>query len=253
MVLGLAVYVLYRRYQGLPLDRDVKVVLPEPLGVEEVEYQSVLVAFEDDAPFSEETMATAVKLAAKRRRGDPRGLDGDRPDPPAARRAARRAGERGAVEDRAGEADRRRLRVTATSTGSGPNQAGHSIAEEAREMKASAIVIGLRYRNGAPALRQDAADRARRAALPGDRRRRARPRAGDGRADVEVPASRRRAAARATSSPSGSSRSIDHRLRAGDPGRHARPRRRARSRSGSSSGSSSSRSASARLYLSLRG
>ena len=43
-------------------------LLPEPLGVEEIEYQSVLVAFEDDEPFSEQTMVTAVKLAAKRRR-----------------------------------------------------------------------------------------------------------------------------------------------------------------------------------------
>ena len=40
---------LYRRYQGLPLTKTVKVETPEPLGVEEVEYQSVLVAFEDDA------------------------------------------------------------------------------------------------------------------------------------------------------------------------------------------------------------
>jgi basic amino acid/polyamine antiporter, APA family len=31
-----------------------------------------------------------------------------------------------------------------------PNQAGHSLAEEAREMKASALVLGLRYRNGTP-------------------------------------------------------------------------------------------------------
>ena len=37
--------------------------------MEEVEYESVLVAFEDGEPFSEETVATAVKLAAKRRRG----------------------------------------------------------------------------------------------------------------------------------------------------------------------------------------
>ena len=50
MVLGIAVYVLYRRNQGLPLTETVKVVLPEPLGVEEVEYRSVLVAFEDDEP-----------------------------------------------------------------------------------------------------------------------------------------------------------------------------------------------------------
>ena len=69
MALGIGVYVLYRRNQRLPLTETVKVLPPEPLGVEEVEYQSVLVAFEDDEPFSEEMVATAVKLASKRRRG----------------------------------------------------------------------------------------------------------------------------------------------------------------------------------------
>src|SRR6201999_917101 len=69
MILGITIYVLYRRNQGLPLTRTVKVVTPEPLGVEEVEYRSVLVAFEDDESFSPEMVATAVKLASKRRRG----------------------------------------------------------------------------------------------------------------------------------------------------------------------------------------
>ena len=49
-----------------------------PLGVEEVEYRSVLVAFDDDAPFSEETVATAKAPAARRRR-DPRALPGQDP------------------------------------------------------------------------------------------------------------------------------------------------------------------------------
>jgi APA family basic amino acid/polyamine antiporter len=31
-----------------------------------------------------------------------------------------------------------------------PDQAGHSISKEAREMHASALVMGLRYRNGTP-------------------------------------------------------------------------------------------------------
>src|SRR4249919_1319217 len=69
MVFGILVYVLYRRNQHLPLTETVKVVTPEPLGVEEIEYRSVLVAFEDDDPFSEEMVGTAVKLASKRRRG----------------------------------------------------------------------------------------------------------------------------------------------------------------------------------------
>src|ERR1700759_3722602 len=69
MTIGIVVYVLYRRNQGLPLTETVKVVLPEPLGVEEVEYRSILVAFEDGEPSAEEMCATAAKLASKRRRG----------------------------------------------------------------------------------------------------------------------------------------------------------------------------------------
>src|SRR4051794_23315877 len=69
MVLGIVVYVLYRRNQGLPLTETVKVVTPEPLGVEEVEYRSVLVGLEDDESFSPEGVATAIKRASKRRRG----------------------------------------------------------------------------------------------------------------------------------------------------------------------------------------
>ena len=65
MALGVTLYLLYRRSQGLSPSQTHKVLLPEPLGVEEVEYKSVLVAFEEDEPFSEETMVTAVKLASK--------------------------------------------------------------------------------------------------------------------------------------------------------------------------------------------
>ncbi len=107
MLLGISIYLLYRRSQGLSPSQTHKVLLPEPLGVEEVEYKSVLVAFEDDEPFSEQTMVTAIKLAAKRRRGDPRDLGRHGAEPPAARCLARRSGAGGPVEDRAGEADRR--------------------------------------------------------------------------------------------------------------------------------------------------
>ncbi|MGZ5316188.1 MAG: APC family permease, partial [Solirubrobacterales bacterium] len=69
MAVGIGLYFIYRRNQGISPRETHKVLLPEPLGVEEIEYRSVLVAFEDDAPFSEDTVATAVKLAAKRRRG----------------------------------------------------------------------------------------------------------------------------------------------------------------------------------------
>ena len=46
MIFGVLLYMAYRRRQQLPLRETVKVLTPEPLGVEEVEYQSVLVVFE---------------------------------------------------------------------------------------------------------------------------------------------------------------------------------------------------------------
>jgi basic amino acid/polyamine antiporter, APA family len=149
MLAGLVGYLLYRRFQGLPATKTVKVVLPDALGVEEVEYQSVLVPIEDDAPFSEETLGTAVRLASKRRRGIhvvsvltvPKHLPLDAALPDQEREAQSKIEQAKLIGG---------LRVSGHVHRVRPNQAGHSIAEEAEEMKASAIVIGLRYRNGAP-------------------------------------------------------------------------------------------------------
>jgi APA family basic amino acid/polyamine antiporter len=149
MVFGLAVYVLYRRSQRLPLTETVKVVTPEPLGVEEIEYRSVLVAFEDGEPFSEEMVATAVKLASKRRRGihvhsmlevpTNLPLDAELPDQEA---------------DAQSKIEQAKLiggqRVTGHVERVRPGQAGYSIADEAKLVKGAAVVIGLRYRNGTP-------------------------------------------------------------------------------------------------------
>ena len=149
MALGIAVYVLYRRNQRLPLTQTVKVVLPEPLGVEEVEYRSVLVAFEDDGEFSPEMVATAVKLAGKRRRGihvhsmmtvpTNLPLNAAMPDQEAAAQSK--------IEEAkliGGQ------RVTGHVSRVRPGQAGYAVAEEAAEIKAEAIVVGLSYRNGVP-------------------------------------------------------------------------------------------------------
>jgi APA family basic amino acid/polyamine antiporter len=149
MALGLAVYVLYRRNQKLPLTETVKVLTPEPLGVEEIEYRSVLVAFEDGEPFSEEMVATAVKLASKRRRGihihsmltvpTNLPLDAELPE--------REAEAQSKIEQAkliGGQ------RVTGHVERVRPGQAGYEISDEAKLVKAAAIVIGLRYRNGAP-------------------------------------------------------------------------------------------------------
>jgi len=149
MVAGLAIYMLYRRSQGLGLRQTVKVVTPEPLGVEEIEYRSVLVAFEDGEPFSEEMVATATKLASKRRRGIhvhsmltvPTNLPLD-----------------AKIPEREGEAlskiEQAKLiggqRVTGHVERVRPGQAGYSIADEAKQIDAAAVVIGLRYRNGTP-------------------------------------------------------------------------------------------------------
>jgi APA family basic amino acid/polyamine antiporter len=150
MLIGLIIYLIYRRSQQISVVETVKVVLPEPLGVAEVEYKSVLVAFDDGEPFSEQTMATAVKLAAKRRRAIhvaaivtvPSHLPLDAPlDEPEAN--AQSKIEQAKLVGGGMRVDGHVHRVR-------PNQAGHSIAQEAREMEASAIVMGLRYRNGTP-------------------------------------------------------------------------------------------------------
>jgi basic amino acid/polyamine antiporter, APA family len=148
MLLGLAIYYLYRRRQQLPLSQTVKVLMPEPLGVEEVEYRSVLVAFEEE-PFLEETVATAARLAARRRRGIhvlaivtvPTHLPLD------ARLEAQESEAQSKIE-------RAKLivgmRVTGTVQRVRPGQAGQAIVETARTIKAAAIVMQLRYRNGTP-------------------------------------------------------------------------------------------------------
>jgi APA family basic amino acid/polyamine antiporter len=149
MAFGITIYLLYRRSQGLSPSQTHKVLLPEPLGVEEIEYRSILVAFEDDEPFSEETTVTAVKLAAKRRRAIhviavvtvPSHLPLDASMPEQEQDAQSKIEQAKLIGG---------LRVSGHVHRVRPNQAGHSIAEEARELKATALVMGLRYRNGAP-------------------------------------------------------------------------------------------------------
>jgi basic amino acid/polyamine antiporter, APA family len=149
MGLGTAIYLLYRRSLGLSPSQTHKVLLPEPLGVEEIEYKSVLVAFEDDEPFSEQTMVTAVKLAGKRRRAVhviaivtvPNHLPLDAPLGRQEEEAQSKIEQAKLIGG---------LRVSGHVHRARTGQAGHSIAEEARELKASALVMGLRYRNGTP-------------------------------------------------------------------------------------------------------
>jgi len=148
MLFGVLLYAAYRRHQQLPLRETVKVMTPEPLGVEEVEYQSVLVVFESTS-YSDEAVATAVRLAARRRRGIhalaivtvPTHLPLD-----------------AALEDSESEAHSKieqakiigGMRVTGHIVRVRPGQEARTIIEEARAINAAAIVMPLRYRNGKP-------------------------------------------------------------------------------------------------------
>src|SRR5829696_6346263 len=68
LALGMIVYPLYRRRQGLDLSSTHKVAIVEPVVDHEAEYDSVLVHVGDET-YDEQTVATAIKLAARKRRG----------------------------------------------------------------------------------------------------------------------------------------------------------------------------------------
>jgi basic amino acid/polyamine antiporter, APA family len=136
---GIGTYVLYRRNQGLSLTRTTKIVDPKPAVEREVEYQSVLVAFEDNQ-YSPEAVATAVKLAARRRAGIhvlvtisvPASAPIDASLPEHESRAQ-------STIDSARVLGRRRVTGHWEKVRAG--EAGRRIVEEARAIKASAIVM----------------------------------------------------------------------------------------------------------------
>lgn len=149
MALGLAIYLLYRRNQGLSVRQTVKVEALEPLGVEEVEYESVLVAFDQTDPFDSEMVATAKALAARKRRAIhvvslvavPAHLPLDAP----------LDGDEGAAQSKI---ERAKLicgqRVTGTVVRVRRGQEASAIVEAATRIGAAAVVMQLRYRAGAP-------------------------------------------------------------------------------------------------------
>jgi basic amino acid/polyamine antiporter, APA family len=150
LALGLTTYVIYRRRQGLPLTATHKIVSPRPAVEHEVEYESVLVAFED-ARYSPEAVATAVRLAARRRRGIhvlvtitvPPNAPIDAYVPEQEARAA-------TIIDTARMSGGRR--VTGRWEKVRPGQAGRRIVEEAREIRARAIVMSLPPRRAGMSL-----------------------------------------------------------------------------------------------------
>jgi APA family basic amino acid/polyamine antiporter len=141
LALGLVVYPLYRRRQGLDLASTHKVAIPQPVVDHEAEYDSVLVHFGDDE-YDELVLATAVKLAARKRRGIhvlitipvPRAEEIDAPMP---------------EEEAASQSIIEQAKLQGGGRVSGhwekvrAGQAGRRIIEEAQDMRAAAVVMTL--------------------------------------------------------------------------------------------------------------
>jgi APA family basic amino acid/polyamine antiporter len=141
LAIGISTYVLYRRHLGLSLTETRKAELIKSAVEHEVEYESVLVAFED-AEYSPDAVATAVKLAARRRRGvhvvvvitvpNHLPIDASLPE-----------------QERAAEQTIEAARVLGSRRVTGhwekvrPGQGGRRIVEEARAIKARALIMAL--------------------------------------------------------------------------------------------------------------
>ncbi|HEV7918782.1 MAG TPA: universal stress protein, partial [Solirubrobacterales bacterium] len=146
LAVGLTLYYFYRRNQGLTLTETAKIVTPKPVVEHEVEYDSVLVVFED-GDYSEQAVDTAVKMASRRRRGVhvlvtitvPANAPISAVLPDSEARAAT------AIE-RARIAGGRRVSGHWEKVRSG--EAGRRIVDEAREINARAIVMPLRRSGG---------------------------------------------------------------------------------------------------------
>jgi APA family basic amino acid/polyamine antiporter len=141
LAIGIATYVAFRRRQGLSLTQTAKVVLPLPAVEHEVEYQSILVAFEE-GHYSPQAVSTAAKLAVRRRRGIhvlvtitvPTSAPID---------AAMPEDERKAQEIIDSARVRGGRRVTGHWEKVRPGEAGRRIVAEAREIDARALVMPL--------------------------------------------------------------------------------------------------------------
>lgn len=68
LMIGVTAYIFYRRNQGLGLTETVKIAAPKAIVEHDVEYDSILVVFED-GEYSAEAVSTAVKMATRRKRG----------------------------------------------------------------------------------------------------------------------------------------------------------------------------------------
>jgi APA family basic amino acid/polyamine antiporter len=141
LIVGTMVYALYRNRQGLDLSSTHKVAIPQPVVDHEAEYDSVLVHIADE-DYDEQLVATAVKLAARKRRGIhilvtitvPNSLLIDAKMPEAEAEAASMIEQAKLLGGGRVSGHWEKVRA---------GQAGRRIIEEARDMRATAVVMGL--------------------------------------------------------------------------------------------------------------
>jgi basic amino acid/polyamine antiporter, APA family len=141
LLVGICVYVAYRHRQGLDLTTTTKVAIPRPAVETEAEYDSVLVAF-DEHGFVPEVMATAARMAARRRRGIHVMVTISVPasSPIGASMPEQEARAASVIEEAKVHAGRR---VTGHWEKVRAGQTGRRIVDEAREMRAGAIVMPM--------------------------------------------------------------------------------------------------------------
>jgi len=141
LLLGIVLYVGFRGRQGLDLRSTHKVAIAQPVVDHEAEYDSVLVPLLEGG-YDEHVMATAAKLAARKRRGIhvialvtvPNALPLDASMDEAEAEAD------SAIEQAKVQGGRR---VTGHKEKIRSGQAGRRIIEEATDMRAAAIVMPL--------------------------------------------------------------------------------------------------------------
>jgi APA family basic amino acid/polyamine antiporter len=146
LAVGVLVYVAFRRRQGLDLTTTTKVAIPRPVTEREAEYESVLVAL-DVKEYSEGAVSTAEKVAARRKRGihvlvtipvpPSAPIDAEMPEQELAAQAI--------IEQARLHGGRR---VSGHYEKIRPGAAGRTIVNQARQMRAQAVVLPLPSRTG---------------------------------------------------------------------------------------------------------
>ncbi len=141
LIIGTIVYAVFRRSQGLDLFSTHKVAIAQPVVDHEAEYDSVLVHVGDDG-FDEQVMATAIKLAVRRRRGIHVLVTITVPNARELHAPARE-------EEAAADSIIEQAKLQGGGRVSGhwekvrAGQAGRRIIEEAQDMRAAAVVMAL--------------------------------------------------------------------------------------------------------------